>query len=137
VTAILGRLPDQAVRRADEDVGALKRASEAAPIIELVELVLNRAVQQRASDIHVEPAEGRLRVRIRVDGVLRPLLELPAQTGAAVVSRLKVISDLDIAVKRRPQDGRGVARVDGRDISLRVSTLPSQGGEKVVIRILD
>ena len=138
VTAILGRIPGQsAAGRREEDVGALRRASEAAPIIELVELLLNRAVQQRASDIHVEPAEGRLRVRVRVDGALRPLLELPAQTGGAVVSRLKVIADLDIAVKRRPQDGRGVLRVAGRDIALRVSTLPSQGGEKVVIRILD
>jgi type IV pilus assembly protein PilB len=138
VDAILGRIPlGGRAARADDDVGALRRASEAAPIVELVTLMLGRAVQQRASDIHVEPAAGRLRVRVRVDGVLRPLLELPAQTGGAVVSRLKVIADLDIAVKRRPQDGRGALQVDGRDVGLRVSTLPSQGGEKVVIRILD
>jgi type IV pilus assembly protein PilB len=137
VDAILGRMPVRVAGRAGDDVGALRKASEAAPIVELVALMLARAAQQRASDIHVEPADGGLRVRVRVDGVLRPLLELPQQAGGAVVSRLKVIADLDIAVKRRPQDGRGVLRVDGRDVGLRVSTLPSQGGEKVVIRILD
>jgi type II secretory ATPase GspE/PulE/Tfp pilus assembly ATPase PilB-like protein len=139
VTEILGRMPG--ARSADPDDGvdesALRRASEAPPIVELVEHMLKRAIEQRASDIHVEPAEDRLRVRARVDGVLHSLLDLPAHVAGAVISRLKIMADLDIAVKRRPQDGRAAARIDGRDLSLRMSTLPAQDGEKIVIRILD
>ncbi|MGH7506454.1 MAG: ATPase, T2SS/T4P/T4SS family, partial [Longimicrobiales bacterium] len=137
VDALLTRLPAARTRVTLDDVGALRRASEAAPVVALVDLMLTRAAQQRASDIHVEPAGDRLRVRVRVDGVLRPLLELPRETGGAFVSRLKVMADLDIAVKRRPQDGRATARADGRELTLRVSTLPAQGGEKVVLRLLD
>jgi type II secretory ATPase GspE/PulE/Tfp pilus assembly ATPase PilB-like protein len=105
--------------------------------VALVELLLRRAVERRASDVHVEPAGGGLRVRIRVDGVLQELVELPAHACAPVTSRLKVMGGLDISVKRRPQDGRAALRVAGRDLALRVSTLPAQGGEKVVLRILD
>jgi type IV pilus assembly protein PilB len=142
VDAILTRLPKReaakiVVREESPDVAALRRASEAPPIVSLVELVLTRAVKQRASDIHVEPAEGSLRVRVRVDGVLRELLELPARTGGAFISRIKIMADLDIAVKRRPQDGRATVQVDGRELALRVSTLPAQGGEKIVIRVLE
>ena len=136
VDAILGRLPGKGAHP-DEEVRALRRASEAAPVVALVDLMMARAAQHRASDIHIEPAGDRLRVRVRVDGVLRPLLELPRETGGAFVSRLKVMADLDIAVKRKPQDGRGSARIDGRELALRVSTLPAQGGEKVVIRLLE
>jgi type II secretory ATPase GspE/PulE/Tfp pilus assembly ATPase PilB-like protein len=90
-----------------------------------------------ASDIHVEPLEGRLRVRVRVDGQLREMAELPVTTAPAVVSRLKIMGDLDIASKRVPQDGRATVRVQGRLYALRLSTLPTQMGEKVVLRILD
>ncbi len=144
VERVLDRLPAMPAKRAERsnepespDVVALRRASEAPPIVALVDLVLARAIKTRASDLHVEPAAGRVRVRARVDGVLRELLVLPAQAAGAFVSRMKVMADMDISVKRRPQDGRATVRVDGRDLALRVSTLPAQGGEKIVIRILD
>lgn len=119
------------------ELNALRRASEAPPIVALVDLILQRAVAVRASDIHIEPAEGRLRVRARVDGVLREILELPEQTVAGIASRLKILAGMDISVKRRPQDGRSAVWVGGRELALRVSTLPAQGGEKVVLRLLD
>ncbi|HEX7091701.1 MAG TPA: ATPase, T2SS/T4P/T4SS family [Longimicrobiales bacterium] len=122
---------------ADEETGALVRASEAAPIVALVEQLLVRAVAARASDLHVEPAAAGLRVRARVDGALRELAELPAEVALAVVSRLKIIAGLDISVKRRPQDGRAALGMHGRELALRVSTLPCEAGEKVVIRFLD
>ncbi|NJD09376.1 MAG: type II secretion system protein GspE [Gemmatimonadetes bacterium] len=115
------------------DGSELRRASEAQPIVALVELLLTRSIQLRASDIHVEAS----RVRARVDGVLRELLALPAHMRGAVVSRIKILAGLDIAVKRRAQDGRGVVKVGGREFALRVSTLPAQGGEKVVLRLLE
>jgi type IV pilus assembly protein PilB len=116
---------------------ALRRASEAPPIVALVDHLLRRADALRASDIHVEPAEDALRVRARVDGVLRPVAALPATAAPAIVSRLKIMAGLDIAVKRRPQDGRSRIRVGAREVALRVSTLPAGGGEKVVLRLLD
>ncbi|MCI0437485.1 MAG: Flp pilus assembly complex ATPase component TadA [Gemmatimonadetes bacterium] len=140
VDEILDRMPEtRGARAAAEapDVIALRRASEAPPVVALVDLVLARAAKARASDIHIEPAEGRTRVRARVDGALRELLTLPEQAALAFASRIKVMSDMDIAVKRRPQDGRASVRIDGRPLALRVSTLPAQGGEKIVIRILD
>ena len=129
----------RAGRRGDEseEVRALRRASEAAPVVSVVDHVLERAAAQRASDSHNEPVEGGLRVRIRVDGVLRELLALPRRVAGAVVSRIKVMADLDIAVRRRPQDGRASITAAGRELALRVSTLPAHGGEKVVIRLLD
>ena len=98
--------------------------------------LLERAAALRASDLHVEPAGGGLKVRARVDGVLRELAEV-GEHAAAVVSRIKIMAGLDIAVKRRPQDGRAAVRAAGRPLALRVSTLPAQGGEKVVIRLLE
>jgi type IV pilus assembly protein PilB len=155
VTAALTRLPGGAAARAgtaphpggsaggpsaervDDTVDSLRRASQAPPVVALVDLVLAQAVQQRASDVHLEPTGGTMRVRVRVDGVLRELLVLPPQSRAAVVSRIKVMAGLDISVKRRPQDGRGAVRVQGRELALRVSTLPTHQGEKVVLRLLD
>jgi type II secretory ATPase GspE/PulE/Tfp pilus assembly ATPase PilB-like protein len=116
---------------------ALREASEAPPVVALVDLVLDRAVAVGASDIHIEPAPDRLVIRARVDGVLRELLEAPAAVAPAAVSRLKIMAGLDIAVKRRPQDGRSALTVGETRIGVRVSTLPSQGGEKVVLRLLD
>ena len=119
------------------DPDLLRQASEAPPIIALVNLFLHRAVTARASDVHVEPSETRVVVRARVDGVLREILEIPPGAAAAVTSRLKIMAGLDIAVKRRPQDGRSTIRVGDGTIGVRVSTLPSQDGEKVVLRLLD
>jgi type II secretory ATPase GspE/PulE/Tfp pilus assembly ATPase PilB-like protein len=142
VEAIVTRLPrprgSPASASGDPvDVAELRRALNAAPIVALVDHVLERAATAGASDVHVEPAGDRLLVRIRVDGVLRELIELPPHAGAALGSRLKVMADLDIAVKRRPQDGRAVVRLGDRELALRVSTLPSVTGEKTVVRILD
>jgi type IV pilus assembly protein PilB len=153
VSAVLTRLPgvssrldasavkDPAAAADGSDPGdaidSLRRAADAAPVIALVDLLLARAVQQRASDIHIEPVGAGLRVRARVDGVMRELMTLPSQSRLAIVSRIKVMAGLDIAVKRRPQDGRGAVRVQGRELALRVSTLPANSGEKVVLRLLD
>ncbi|MBI4409073.1 MAG: Flp pilus assembly complex ATPase component TadA [Gemmatimonadetes bacterium] len=144
VATLVGRIPTRAalprgVEGAQEldELSALRHASEAPPIIGLVDLILSRAAAGRASDIHIEPSGRGLRVRARVDGVLRELLQLPEHVGGAVTSRIKIMAGLDIAVKRRPQDGRSFVRVDGRELGVRVSTLPAEGGEKVVLRLLD
>ena len=146
VLAVLGRLgtngaiggwnaPDD--RDLEEDTEELRQASEAPPIIALVNLILDRAVGVGASDVHIEPDRERVTVRGRVDGLLRELAELPARAGPAVTSRIKIMAGLDIAIKRRPQDGRSAVTVDGERIAIRVSTIPSQDGEKVVMRLLD
>lgn len=120
-----------------EDLSKIEAAVEEAPIVKLVNTLVTRAVNERASDIHVEPAEHNLRVRFRIDGVLHEVMSTPRSVSGAVVSRLKIMADLDIAERRVPQDGRVSLRVSGRPIDLRVATLPSMYGEKVVIRILD
>ena len=107
------------------------------PVIRFVNSVIARAVSERASDIHIEPQEGELVVRFRIDGVLRLATSIPASRGPAVVSRLKVMSELDIAERRVPQDGRVGLRIGDRDIDLRIATLPTMGGESVVVRLLD
>ena len=112
------------------------RAVDAAPIIRLVDLIIARAIEQRASDIHLEAGDGGMRVRARVDGVLREVMVVPSSARGAVVSRIKVMAGLDIATKRKPQDGRGAVTSTNGEIALRVSTLPAQGGEKVVLRLL-
>lgn len=121
----------------DEETDVLRHASEAPPIVAAVDLMLERAVASGASDVHVEPSATVVAVRARVDGVLRSILELPAATAAAVTSRIKIMAGMDIAVKRRPQDGRSAVTAAGRRVELRISTLPAVDGEKVVIRILD
>ncbi len=108
-----------------------------APIVELVAALIVEAIKLRASDIHVEPQASCLRVRYRIDGVLRVMGELPKKIQGAVLSRIKLASGMDISEKRRPQDGRSQARVAGRWIDLRVSAMPSHFGEKIVLRILD
>ena len=112
------------------------QAVEAAPIVRLVDVVLADAVRARASDVHVEPQAGDLRIRYRVDGLLRDVMTVPRSATAAAVSRIKIVSGLDIAERRRPQDGRAKLTVDGLTVEARISTLPTLHGEKVVIRLL-
>ena len=122
----------------DADLGAAVQDAAAAPIIALVNKILVKALQEKVSDIHVEPQEENLRIRFRKDGVLRKAFEpLPKQIVAAVTARLKIIAELDIAERRMPQDGRIRRMFEGRKVDFRVSTLPSRYGEKVVLRILD
>jgi type II secretory ATPase GspE/PulE/Tfp pilus assembly ATPase PilB-like protein len=121
----------------DRPTDALLHESEAPPIVAAVNLLLERAVTLGASDVHIQPGRDGVAVRARVDGVLRPILSLPARSAAAVTSRIKIMAGLDIAVKRRPQDGRSGVSAAGRSVELRVSTLPAAQGEKVVLRLLD
>ena len=115
----------------------LLESDDDAPIIRLINAVLTAAVKENASDIHVEPFENRLVVRFRVDGVLREVLQSRRAVAPLVVSRIKVMSRLDIAEKRLPQDGRISLRIAGRAVDVRVSTMPSGHGERVVLRLLD
>jgi general secretion pathway protein E len=115
----------------------LLESNDDAPIIRLINAVLTQAVRENASDIHIEPFENRLVVRFRVDGVLREVLQSRRAVAPLVVSRIKVMSKLDIAEKRLPQDGRISLRVAGRAVDVRVSTIPSGHGERVVLRLLD
>ncbi|SHE60380.1 type II secretion system protein E (GspE) [Desulforamulus putei DSM 12395] len=108
-----------------------------APVIRLVHQIFQRAVEQGASDIHIEPQETKVRVRYRIDGMLRWAMDLPRKISPAIVSRIKIIAELDIAEKRLPQDGRIQFKVNGRQIDIRISTMPTVSGEKVVARILD
>ncbi len=110
---------------------------EDAPVTRIVATILRYAVDGRASDIHVEPVEEKVRVRFRVDGVLSTSIELPVKVHSAIVARVKILSSLRLDEKRKPQDGRFSAVIDGRKIDFRVSTLPTYYGEKVVMRILD
>lgn len=108
-----------------------------APIVRLVTGTFRQALDARASDIHIEPGHGRVRVRFRVDGMLRDAAEHPDHLGAPLMSRLKIMARMDIAEKRKPQDGRIGLRIDGRDIDVRASILPSNHGETMVMRLLD
>jgi type IV pilus assembly protein PilB len=119
------------------DIGELKQAVEEAPVVKLVNAILNEAIEKGSSDIHIEPYEKQLRVRYRIDGVLYDIMQPPPKLRAALTSRIKIMADLDIAERRLPQDGRIKIKVKGRAIDLRVSTLPTIFGEKIVMRILD
>jgi type IV pilus assembly protein PilB len=121
----------------DSELEALTEVVDDAPVVKFVNALISQAVQDRASDIHIEPQEHDLRVRYRVDGVLHEVTTQHRRIHAGVVSRLKIMADLDIAMRRVPQDGRISIKLGGRDIDLRVSTLPTVYGEKVVLRILD
>ncbi len=123
--------------RSEDDIEHLRDLASEAPVIRLVNLVIQRAVEQRASDIHIEPFENRLKVRYRIDGVLQEVESPPAASTAAVISRIKIMAKLNIAERRLPQDGRIMLRVQGKELDLRVSTVPTAFGESVVMRILD
>ncbi|KMM73897.1 general secretion pathway protein GspE [Xanthomonas sp. NCPPB 1128] len=122
---------------AADDIEHLRDLASEAPVIRLVNLVIQRAVELRASDIHIEPFESRLKVRYRVDGVLIDGESPPANLTAAVISRVKIMAKLNIAERRLPQDGRIMLRVQGKELDLRVSTVPTAHGESVVMRLLD
>ena len=115
----------------------LKKKSQTAPIIRLVNLILLKAINERASDIHIEASRSSLSVRFRVDGILREDMKLPKWSQGALVSRIKILASLDIAERRLPQDGAIRVKLENKDIDLRISTIPTQFGEKVVFRILD
>ncbi len=120
-----------------DDVEHLRDLASEAPVIRLVNLIIQRAVELRASDIHIEPFENRLKVRYRIDGVLEEGESPPANLTAAVISRIKIMAKLNIAERRLPQDGRIMLRVQGKELDLRVSTVPTAHGESVVMRLLD
>jgi type IV pilus assembly protein PilB len=110
---------------------------ESAPVVQVVNKLVTQALRDRASDVHIEPMDDRVRVRFRVDGAMHEVLSLPSTMAAAVVSRLKIMAEMNIVEKRRPQDGQFGTSVDGRDLDVRVSTTPTVWGEKAVLRLLD
>jgi type IV pilus assembly protein PilB len=122
---------------AADEMSQAREAVDEAPIVRFVNLLITQAVADRASDIHVEPAESDLRIRFRVDGVLHEVMRSPRSIQAGVISRLKIMADINIAERRLPQDGRMSLTVGGRTVDLRVATHPTVHGEKVVLRILD
>jgi type IV pilus assembly protein PilB len=121
----------------DVDIAALRQQVEDAPVVRLVNLMLAEAIDARASDIHVEPSRDRVSVRYRIDGVLHETMRPPKNLQMAIVSRIKVLSDIDIAVRLLPQDGRMTVHLPDREVDIRVSTLPTAFGEKVVLRLFD
>ena len=124
----------------DDDVDdAMVSEAEASerPVVRMVDLIISEGILARASDLHIEPEEGGVSVRYRIDGVLRQVMKIPRAAGLPLISRLKIIANLDIADRLRPQDGRARVAINKKPVDLRISTLPASQGEKVVIRILD
>lgn len=133
-------LVDKAVNKMridDINLSDSMQTADDAPIISLVNSLISQGIKDMASDIHIEPQETTLRVRFRIDGMLREIGSFPRDIHAAIIARIKIISEMDIAEKRIPQDGRIKVREEGRDVDVRVSTLPTIMGEKVVMRLLD
>jgi type IV pilus assembly protein PilB len=130
--------PDEEETREVLDIDELEDQADSEPVVRLVNLILARAIKREASDIHIEPYEKDLRVRFRIDGVLEEVMHPPKRLEAALISRIKVMADLDISEKRLPQDGRIQARMGGgREMDFRVSICPTMNGEKAVLRLLD
>jgi len=123
--------------RADASTGSLSDLAPDAPVVQVVNLLITQALRDRASDVHIEPQDGQIRVRFRVDGALHEVIELPAGMGPALISRLKIMGGMNIVERRRPQDGQIAMDVDGRSIDIRVATVATVAGEKCVLRILD
>src|SRR5258706_3094269 len=121
----------------DEDVAHLRDMASEVPVIRMVNQMLVRALEARASDVHIEPFENQLKVRYRIDGILHEIESPPRQLKAAVISRLKILAQLNIAERRLPQDGRIKTRLAGKDVDLRIATVPTLYGESVVIRLLE
>ncbi|MGO8685953.1 MAG: GspE/PulE family protein [Candidatus Dormibacteria bacterium] len=140
---VLGQV-GQAAQRAVRDsrvtarpVTGLATLSADAPVVQIVDLILTQGLRDRASDIHLEPQDGRLRVRFRIDGALRDVQSLPGELAGAIASRLKIMADMDIVERHRPQDGQTTMTVDGRAVDIRIATAQTVWGEKVVLRLLD
>jgi type IV pilus assembly protein PilB len=130
-------LAETVVQTREMDIDKMRQETSAAPVIKLVNLILTQAIDERASDIHIEPFERKLLLRYRIDGILYDRSSPPYSMSRAIVSRLKVMSQLDISEHRLPQDGRFRIRTRGREVDFRISTLPTVYGEKSVLRILD
>jgi type IV pilus assembly protein PilB len=137
----LGGGKDITLEMAEDDdrlsIEQLKEMSGEAPVVRLANMVISRAITDKASDIHIEPAKDTLRIRYRVDGILHDGMVLPKKAQASITSRIKIMADMDIAEKRAPQDGRISATIEGKPYDFRVSTLPCVFGEKIVMRVLD
>ncbi|MBU4459508.1 MAG: Flp pilus assembly complex ATPase component TadA, partial [Verrucomicrobia bacterium] len=129
--------PEEEGGEEEMDLGKMGDAAEDGPVIKLVNAIIMQAIQNRASDIHIEPDRNIVRIRYRIDGVLREIMTPPKRLHAVITSRIKIMADLDIAEKRMPQDGRFHVRLWDKGIDFRVSTLPTINGEKIVMRILD
>jgi type IV pilus assembly protein PilB len=130
-----GRIPAGATEEVEAKV--LAREAEQAPVVKLVNMMITQAVKDKASDIHIEPEEDKVRVRYRIDGILREESVLPKHLQSVIASRVKILSRMDIAETRRPQDGRMQLRMENRKLDLRVSSFPTIHGENIVMRILD
>lgn len=129
----------EGIEKEEEEVSPekMRLAAEQAPVIKLVNLLILKAVKDSASDIHINPEEKNVRIRYRIDGILHESSTLPKSLQAAVISRIKIMSEMNIAVKRSPQDGRFRIKIEGNQIDMRVSSFPSLHGENIVMRILD
>ncbi len=136
-TAIGGDLASIQGGAGDEEGDADEKLSEEAPIIRIAHAIIQQAIREKASDIHIEPGQRSVRIRYRIDGVLNETMTVPKHIQNPLISRFKIMADLNIAERRVPQDGRIPIRADGKDYDLRVSVLPSKFGEKIVMRILD
>jgi type IV pilus assembly protein PilB len=126
-----------AVRRAAIRAETAAAANDDAPVVQVVQLIIAQGMRDRASDIHIEPQDDRIRVRYRIDGALHDVLSLPGSMGAAIASRIKIMGGMNIVERRRPQDGQIALELDGRGVDIRVSTTATIWGEKVVMRLLD
>ena len=133
----IGDVEIQADAGPADDVAEERRQSTQAPVVKTVNLVLQEAIKQKASDIHFEPRANSLEIRYRLDGALQHIRNLPKQLQPTLLSRIKIMAEMDIAEKRLPQDGRIKMKIAGRKVDLRISSLPTQYGERIVIRILD
>jgi general secretion pathway protein E len=137
IRQIFEQAPDRAGSMFDDDIDRLKDVSSEAPVIRLVNHLITRAVESRASDIHIEPMQNELRIRYRIDGVLQPVESPPQHLSPLVISRIKIMAKLNIAERRLAQDGRIGMAIRGKEIDMRVATTPTIHGESVVLRILD
>ena len=124
-------------RRRGTDVDQVEVIADDAPIVQIVDRILTQAMRDRASDVHIEPSDQVVRVRFRIDGALNQILELPASMGAGLISRIKIMAEMNIVERRRPQDGQLTVTIDGKEVDVRVSTVATIMGEKCVLRILD
>ncbi len=131
------KVVDEARRRGSEANQPVDVLADEAPIVQVVDRILTQAMRDRASDVHIEPSDQVVRVRFRIDGALNQILELPASMGAGLISRIKIMAEMNIVERRRPQDGQLTVTIDGKEVDVRVSTVATIMGEKCVLRILD